>query len=323
MCQHGRVTNQTPAGWYADDEGDLRYWDGAQWTDGAQPPPGAPGASGASGASGGVGRDGGAFGKLKKAAAGRQAAKGDRGRTHADSAREAGVLVTSGIFGTSTVEIYSGGFVRVASGEKPNLFGNSQPGRTMRPGQPVPIKKSTPFETLRSIKFTPAASDTTSRTATSSENAMGPAVAKLMKGGKAALKGSVPGLAATGIAHIASTESRTSYLTIATDREIHQLTNQGHNGYVRTTHKGHVAIGRALEDAGNTVLGVNPDRTSGDPTDPSPVAPPPVPEATALNHPGGPASMGDRIRELAALHAEGILSDEEFAGAKAKLLSGL
>jgi hypothetical protein len=33
--------------------------------------------------------------------------------------------------------------------------------------------------------------------------------------------------------------------------------------------------------------------------------------------------LADRLRERATLHQEGILSDEEFASAKAKLLSGL
>lgn len=34
-------------------------------------------------------------------------------------------------------------------------------------------------------------------------------------------------------------------------------------------------------------------------------------------------SPTDRLREVADLHKEGILSDEEFASAKAKLLGGL
>ena len=35
------------------------------------------------------------------------------------------------------------------------------------------------------------------------------------------------------------------------------------------------------------------------------------------------APTADRLRELATLHREGILSDEEFSSAKAALLSGL
>ncbi|MTB02664.1 MAG: DUF2510 domain-containing protein, partial [Actinobacteria bacterium] len=35
----------TPADWYQDPEGEpgnLRYWDGTQWTENRQPPPGQP-----------------------------------------------------------------------------------------------------------------------------------------------------------------------------------------------------------------------------------------------------------------------------------------
>lgn len=233
------------------------------------------------------------------------------------------MLMTSGIFGTSTVEIYSGGYVRVASGERSPMLGKSQPGRAMSPGEPVRIKRSTPYELLRSIKFTPAASDKTPGPGSPSENVMGPAVAKLMRGGKAALKGSVPGIAATGIAYMASTESRTSYLTIATDREIHQLTNQGHNGFVKTTNKRHADVGLALESAGNAVLGITPEPPPGMSTGASPVGAVLAPEPPPVSDAGPSQTMGSRLRELAELHKEGILSDEEFSAAKAKLLDGL
>ena len=35
------------------------------------------------------------------------------------------------------------------------------------------------------------------------------------------------------------------------------------------------------------------------------------------------APLRDRLRELAMLHQEGILSDDEFASAKAKMINGL
>jgi len=34
-------------------------------------------------------------------------------------------------------------------------------------------------------------------------------------------------------------------------------------------------------------------------------------------------TLSERLRELADLHKDGILCDDEFAGAKAKLLAGL
>jgi hypothetical protein len=37
------MSGQAPAGWYDDGSGAQRWWDGAQWTDGAPPPPPAQG----------------------------------------------------------------------------------------------------------------------------------------------------------------------------------------------------------------------------------------------------------------------------------------
>jgi len=47
---------------------------------------------------------------------------------------------------------------------------------------------------------------------------------------------------------------------------------------------------------------------------PPPQAPPPQAAPAA-----GP-SMGDQLQQLAALHQQGVLTDDEFAAAKAKLL---
>ncbi|GAA1976252.1 SHOCT domain-containing protein [Microbacterium pumilum] len=46
-------------------------------------------------------------------------------------------------------------------------------------------------------------------------------------------------------------------------------------------------------------------------------APPPAPAAPA----GGGTDLMSQLNQLGALHAQGILSDDEFAAAKAKLLS--
>ena len=48
---------------------------------------------------------------------------------------------------------------------------------------------------------------------------------------------------------------------------------------------------------------------------PPPQAPPPAAPAA------GP-SMADQLQQLAALHQQGVLSDDEFAAAKAKVLGG-
>lgn len=69
-----------------------------------------------------------------------------------------------------------------------------------------------------------------------------------------------------------------------------------------------------LEAAGNSVLGVVEVAANQPVSEFQPVV-------------GGNAAKGptlaERLRELADLHKDGILSDDEFAAAKRKLLAGL
>lgn len=295
------MADQAPAGWYPDAHGNERYWEGSSWTEDIRPPS-VPDAT--------VGADkteGGAFSRLgavvKKAAADRQSAKEDAARQWAADAHAAGSLVTSGVFGTSTIEIYEGGYVRLAEG-KENLT------------VPVRISKKTSYEKLRTIKFTPADADAAAASAPSAiEGVVGTAMTSLIKGGRALAKGTVPGLAAAGIAHVATTGSRRAFLTITTDKAIHTLTNQSTNSVgIKTTNKGHNEVGRALEAAGHAVLGTSDA--------PAPALAPAAPPVVSGQVSAGP-TLADRLRELAGLHAEGILSDEEFAAGKARLLGGL
>ncbi|WP_426241734.1 DUF2510 domain-containing protein [Nocardioides sp. LHG3406-4] len=313
------MSEQTPAGWYPDAQGTTRYWDGSAWTEHTHD-------RGAGAAVPTADKKDGAFAKLKKAAADRSAekreAKEARDRKWAEDVAAAGALVTSGTFGMSTVEIYEGGYVRVASGEQPErptaANVRSQMAANLSGGG---INAKRPYEKLRSITFTPADSDQGSYGGSGLESAVGPAVAGLLKGTKHLMKTSAPGLAAAGIAHIASAGSRTSYLTIATDRQIYTLSNQIPNSVgLKTAKKGHVDVGLALEAAGNTALGIDSSSTAD--TGAAALPPATQPEAAVAAQPSAP-SLADRLRELATLHQEGILSEEEFASAKAKLLSGL
>lgn len=141
------------------------------------------------------------------------------------------------------------------------------------------------------------------------------------------MKASVPGLAVTGVAHIAKSMSGKSFLTIATELEIHTLTNSFKNDYgIPTLNKGHEAVGRTLEQVGSSVLralGVMPESatdsqlmmaTSTDALNRS---------ATVIQAAVSTPGIPERLRELASLHSDGILDDAEFAGAKAKLLQHL
>jgi len=51
-------------------------------------------------------------------------------------------------------------------------------------------------------------------------------------------------------------------------------------------------------------------------------APPPPPPAAPVATPGAGSDTVSRLQELANLHASGVLTDEEFAAAKQKVLSG-
>jgi hypothetical protein len=315
---------QAPAGWYPDGHGNERYWDGSAWTEQLRIPGGT---DVTSAAAPGAKKDG-AFSKLgatvKKAAADKHAAKEELGRKQAEDGQAAGALVTSGVFGTSTVEIYDGGYVRVAEG----LPGATHPGGgyvrvaagLRGAAQLGGITRNTPYEKLRSIKFTQPSQGKTSGTTSPLGGAVGPAVASLMKGGAGLMKTSAPGLAVAGLAHLAGQEARKSFLTIATDKAIHALTNQTHNGLMNKSNKGHNDVGLALEVAGNSVLGVVGDTVDEPVLEPHRAS---EPQSVVVSQAAAGPTLADRLRELAGLHKDGILSDDEFAAAKAKVLGEL
>jgi len=290
---------QAAAGWYPDGSGSERYWDGSSWTEQMRSPSAPPALVAESPEKNGVLNKLGSA--VKRAADDRRTAREDAARDHAEREAEAGRLVTSGVFGTSTIEIYEGGLVRVAE---------SREGRAGA----APISKSTPFERLRSISFAAPESAQPDSTANSQiEGAVMQAMSGLMKGGKILAKGTAVGLATTGIAHIASNVATKTNLVIATDKMVHTLTNQQHNGLFNASRKEHNAVAEALVEAGNAVLGITV------PSSPAIAQAELAPVASASSQP----SLSDRIRELSGLHQDGILSDEEFSSAKAKLLSGL
>lgn len=307
------MSEQAPAGWYPDGQGNERYWDGSAWTEHVRtPPPVAyspppdPGAVAVVVATTETGEPSNVLSKLgsvvKKAAADRKATKEEEAREHSERARAAGPLMTSGVFGISTIEIYEGGYVRVAEGRE----GNSRA---------TDITRSTPFERLRSISFASPETEKPEAASPSSpiEGAVMQAMSGIVKGGKLLTKGTAIGLAASGVAQIAANSARKSSLVIATDRAIHTLTNQKHNGVYNVSQKEHNAVALALVEAGNAVLGIAAE---------------PEPEVTveavavAAALPATP-TLSDRLRELSMLHQEGILSEDEFAAAKAKLIAGL
>lgn len=251
----------------------------------------------------------GMFSKLKRAAgemhAAKRSAQEELERSQAEAARVAGALVTSGIFGTSTVEIYEAGYVRVAVGQRDSTGATE-------------ITKATPYEKLRSIKYAEPAKDKAPPPGSGLDGVVGSAVSSLFKGGAGLMKASVPGLAVAGVAHLASAEGRRAYLTIATDRAIHNLTNESHNGVLVKSNKAHNEVGAELAVAGMSVLGL----AAATQTSPGIELKADSRHAVAI-HSAAEPTLADRLREMAELHRDGILSAEEFADAKARLISGL
>lgn len=294
------MSGQASPGWYPDGHGNERFWNGSAWTEHLRRPEELHGTENEPKKSGAFSKAGAA---IKRAAAEKQAAKDDLERQQEAAAIAAGPMLTSGVFGTSTIEIYHGGYVRVAAGKA-------------EAPQPARITRKTPYEKLRSIKYEGPGRESASAGPDTSALLK---ASSLMKGGAGLLKASVPGLVVTGISQVAATEASKSILTIATDKSIHSLTNQTHNGFMKVTNKGHREVGLVLEAAAASLLDPNPGQTRGAQDDARTTDTHQAPVVQSASRP----TMSDRLRELAVLHQEGILSDAEFAAAKAKLLKKL
>jgi len=232
-----------------------------------------------------------------------------RARRVSGAVRVAGALVTSAVFGSSTIEIYQNGYVRVSDPSDSEVASR--------------IDKETPYEKLLSIAFNPSEPEKAAAPIPGLwEGAASQAAQALLKGGAGILKATGPGLVAVGVAQVAKSMSGKSSLTIATNKEIHLLTNGVKNEWgVPLVKKEHDGVGRQLEQVGNGVLrelGVLPlDPAAHD----QPVT---GPSTAAVSQPAVAApSVYDRLRELASLHADGVLDDAEFAAAKAQLLGNL
>ena len=112
-------------------------------------------------------------------------------------------------------------------------------------------------------------------------------------------------LATGGLNLLASKEKVQAFLSIATDTKVHQLSSSQAASWEEKQ-------GMALEAAGQSVIDMRRHGSASPAAPNEPTPPAPVQEKK---------SVAEQIRELAALHADGILSDEEFSSAKANLLS--
>ena len=333
-----------PAGWYDDGSGRQRWWDGSAWGVYAQDVSPAPAEvhpvgsgqvlapvarpmkqSGIFDALGQAVKDAAVERKnlaIEALTAGVRARREREEREREERLRQAGCArmagrrVTSGEFGTSEVEIYENGYVRVA--------GPSEAGRLCR------IDESTPYENLISISFErpdSGSSGVSGAVAAPSVATAGTAVkvvSMIAKRNPAVMAISAAGVAAAGAGAVAKIMSAKAVLTITTDQRVHVLTNQAKHPTtgIPMPRKDHESVGAVLEQTGNSVLtalGRGPVSLSA-PALPSGQVEP----SQGVGSPGmSTEDVAKRLRELAELRKEGILDDADFAIAKRQLLEKL
>ena len=333
-----------PAGWYDDGSGRQRWWDGSAWGVYAQDVSPAPAEvhpvgsgqvlapvarpmkqSGILDALGQAVKDAAVERKnlaIEALTAGVRARREREEREREERLRQAGCArmagrrVTSGEFGTSEVEIYENGYVRVA--------GPSEAGRLCR------IDESTPYENLISISFErpdSGSSGVSGAVAAPSVATAGTAVkvvSMIAKRNPAVMAISAAGVAAAGAVAVAKIMSAKAVLTITTDQRVHVLTNQAKHPTtgIPMPRKDHESVGAVLEQTGNSVLtalGRGPVSLSA-PALPSGQVEP----SQGVGSPGmSTEDVAKRLRELAELRKEGILDDADFAIAKRQLLEKL
>lgn len=240
--------------------------------------------------------------RVSQANANRKAAKAEAERLREEERQRAGSLVTKGNFGEATVEIYSNGYVRVHGtiAINPHRYESEE---------------KAPFEKLKSINYSGTGQSGAAQSTSALQTVVGPAMAGLLKGGSGLLKASVPGMAAMGISHVVAQTTGASQLTITTDRDIYTLKNVHQGEFLKTVVKEHVAVGLELAATGTSVIEALRNNQRALQLEQALVG-------HTVSTPSAP-TMADKLRELADLHREGVLSDEEFAQAKASLLSNL
>ena len=287
----------TPAGWYDDGQGQVRWWDGSARTERVQGPKSSQGLK--SSALKWIGAS------IKKAVDDRAAAERQQYAEGMARQTAAGQLLTKGEFGGRCIEVYEGGYVRIMSHSE-----SSSEARTRR--NTFSHINQVPYERLISVSFIEdQESPTTHAPSTTSATAI-QAVSGLIGGGiKSSPLGVVAAVVGAGASHALKAKPRKSTLTITTDMNIHALTSD----------RDQASVGRALERAALTALGLplSQERAQIE-ARVSPESHPDIPGSPTQQQ---TSSVTDRLRELATLHREGLINETEFAMAKARLLGNM
>ena len=239
--------------------------------------------------------------------------------------------MTSGVFGDAYIEIFENGYVRIGEALIAEITRRQE--RLMSiSGSHAPVKysqsldsriSSQPYEKLLSINFLRGGG---SASLGLGSDIVGGATMKAVSAiAKGSLKASVPGLAVAGAGYLAKkVVSGKSVLTIATDRQIHTLSNRAmlSTAGIPLIKTGQEDVGEILERVGNSVLAA----LGRGPVSPSVPAPPPGRGEVSQGVGSSSVSSVDvaaSLRDLAELRKDGFLDDEEFFEAKRQLLGRL
>ena len=287
----------TPAGWYDDGQGQVRWWDGSARTERVQGPKSSQGLKSSVlkwiGAS------------IKKAVDDRAAAERQQYAEGMARQTAAGQLLTKGEFGGRCIEVYEGGYVRIMSHSE-----SSSEARTRR--NTFSHINQVPYERLISVSFVEDQENPTTHAPSTTSATAIQAVSGLIGGGiKSSPLGVVAAVVGAGASHAIKAKPRKSTLTITTDMNIHALTSD----------RDQASVGRALERAALTALGLPlPQERIQIEARVSPESHPDIPGSPTQQQ---TSSVTDRLRELATLHREGLINETEFAMAKARLLGSM
>lgn len=199
---------------------------------------------------------------------------------HEAAERKYGRLVANETFGRRRIELYEGGYVRVLG------LLNVTGGLKLKDEQIAAVEQLGAGDLLqRAFDAFDAPFEKLRAIKASTQ------IQDKSAGGRA-----VASAASFGLSKLASNENRILFLTISTDRETYSLHETG--GMSRLQDQ----IAMKLELAGQGILDALGSRAPSAPSTPA------------------PGSVADQLRDLAALHRDGVLTEEEFAAAKAKLL---
>lgn len=223
--------------------------------------------------------------------------------------KEAGALVAEGVFGTTAVEIYEGGYTRVAKSPDGREVGELSP--------------ETPFEELISIHVEEEESLGGQMLQQGAVALTSVVAASTLSKRKGSLGSLGPGLAALGVDHFMKQLARKTVLTIVTDHQVHTVTNEQQGPLGVSLPASNDGLGQRLVSVGKRVIansppehkGVLESSSRGKQSDGEESAPEKQPRKEA-----GRADVVEKIRELSSLHEDGLLTDQEFSAAKGRLL---